>query len=80
MISTGYSYMKEGVKSVLHALSPSNIREQFSSLRSMSCKELFVGFFKLNFRITYFFLHLMFIIFWLVICTIISLFMISIQR
>ena len=53
MIKNGFGYLKAGLYYLLSCLSPSNIKEKYLLLRSMTLKEIGIGFLMLNFNIAF---------------------------
>ena len=53
MIKTAFGHVKNALYFLLSCLSPSNIREKYYILRSMTLKEIGVAFLKLNFTVAF---------------------------
>ena len=60
----GISSCRDGISYLLSCLSPSNIKTQYHKLRSMTWKELGLGFVKLNFNIAFMLLTFLFMVLW----------------
>jgi len=64
MIKLGVGYAKDAVKFILGLLAPSNVQSTFAAIRGMSLRDLFVGFFRLNFHLAFMIVMFLFTIFW----------------
>lgn len=64
MIKLGCGYTKDAIKFILCLFAPSNIKNTFNALRSMTPRDIIVGFFRLHFHLAYMLLMFLFTIFW----------------
>jgi len=64
MIKLGFGYAKDAVKFILCLFAPSNVKNTFNAMRGMSVRDLFVGFFRLHFRLAYMLVMFLFTVFW----------------
>jgi ryanodine receptor 2 len=63
-VKVGFGYVKDAIRFMLSFLSPSNIKAKYQLLRSMTLKELFIAFFRLNFHLAFMLLTFLFTVLW----------------
>ena len=64
MIKLGFGCAKDAITFFLCLFAPSNIKNTFNAIRSMTVRDLVVGFFRLNFHLGYTLVMFLFTIFW----------------
>ncbi len=63
-VKAGVGGIKDVIVWILLCFSPYHIRDKYRLLRSMTFKELFIAFFKLNFNIAFAILTFLFTVVW----------------